>query len=133
MAADLPENYEAKLEPFQFILDVPTDWEVSKAIQGDVGEYIVQIRKERKARQYSGNDWYLGALTDEQARDISVPLTFLDAGKTYEAQIYRDGDAAHWADNPYDLVIEKRRVTATDTLNVRLAESGGVAVRFKAL
>ncbi len=133
MAADLPENYEAKLEPFQFILDVPTDWEVSKAIQGDVGEYIVQIRKERKARQYSGNDWYLGALTDEQAREISVPLTFLDAGKTYEAQIYRDGNTAHWADNPYDIVIEKRRVTATDTLNVRLAESGGVAVRFKAL
>lgn len=133
MAADLPENYEAKPGPFQFILDVPTDWETSKAIQGEVGEYIVQVRKERKARHYSGNDWYLGALTNEDARDISVPLDFLDAGQRYEAQIYRDGDDAHWANNPYSLVIEKRRVTGADTLKVRLAPSGGVAVRFKAL
>lgn len=133
MAADLPENYEAKPGPFQFILDVPTDWEESKAIQGEVGKYIVQVRKERKARQYSGNDWYLGALTNEEARYIAIPLTFLEKGRKYEAQIYRDGDTAHWADNPYDVAIEKREVTASDTLEIRLAESGGLAVRFKAL
>lgn len=133
MAADLPENYEEKLAPFQFILDVPTDWEVSTAIQGEVAEYIVQIRKERKARHYTGDDWYLGALTNESARDISVPLDFLDAGRQYEAHIYRDGDKAHYKTNPYDVVIEKKVVSAKDTLNVRLAESGGVAVRFKAL
>ena len=131
MAADLIENY---LQPdgktikpaFQFILDVPTDWEVSKAIAGEVGDYSVIARKER-----NGQDWYLGAITDENARNISVALDFLDADKQYEAQIYRDGAKAEWKTNPYDMVIEKKIVSAKDTLDFKLGTSGGVAIQFK--
>lgn len=131
MAADLIENY---LQPdgktikpaFQFILDVPTDWEVSKAIAGEVGDYTVIARKER-----NGQDWYLGAITDENARNISVALDFLDADKQYEAQIYRDGANAEWKTNPYDMVIEKKIVSAKDTLDFKLGTSGGVAIQFK--
>ena len=64
---------------------------------------------------------------------MDVPLTFLDANKTYEAQIYRDGDNAHWETNPYDYVIESKKVTAKDVLSIKMASSGGMAVRFKAL
>ena len=133
MAADLPENYLAKPEPFQFIKDVPTDWETSIALQGSVADYVVFARKEKSHRHYSGNDWYLGALTNEDERVINVPLNFLDKGQRYEAQIYRDGDKADWRTNPYDMVIEKKTVTQEDTMTIPLAAAGGVAVRFKQL
>ncbi len=128
MAADLPRNYEAKLDAFKFITDVPTDWQESKAIAGEVGDYVVFARQER-----DGNDWYLGALTDEASRTIQVTLDFLTLGKKYQAQIYRDGDKAEWKNNPYEMIIEKKIVTAEDTLSFKLATSGGVAIRFKAL
>ena len=133
MAADLPENYEAQMAPFQFIKDVPTDWEQTQALQGEVGDYVVIARQERKARHYSGNDWYLGAITNEDARDITVPLSFLKPGKTYEAQIYKDGKKADWQTNPYDVDISKRMVTSKDSLTLHLAAAGGAAIRFKQL
>ena len=133
MAADLPENYLAKRDAFQFILDVPTDWEESIALDGAVGDFVVFARKERKTDKYSGNDWYLGAITNEDARDIQVNLDFLEANKKYEAQIYRDGENAEWKHNPYDYVVESRVVTSQDKLTLRLATSGGAAIRFKAL
>ncbi len=133
MAADLPENYLAKPDAFRFIQDVPTDWEKSVALAGEVGDYVVFARKERKRRDYSGNDWYLGAITDENAREIPIKLDFLEPGKRFEAQIYRDGDKAEWKNNPYDLSIEKKQVKHGDTLTLRLATSGGTAIRFKAL
>ena len=133
MAADVIEHYlqaDGKtIKPaFQFILDVPTDWEVSKAIAGEVGDYSVIARKER-----NGQDWYLGAITDESARAISIDLDFLDVDKKYEAQIYRDGAKAEWKTNPYDMVIEKKIVSAKDKLKFNLGTSGGVAIRFKAV
>lgn len=128
MAADLPRNYEANLPAFQFIRDVPTDWEESKAIAGEVGDYVVFARKER-----NGDDWFLGGLTDEEARDISVPLDFLSKGKNYQAQIYRDGKKAEWVNNPYDMIIENKKVTSATKLSIPLATSGGVAIRFKAI
>jgi len=128
MAADLPENYEKRPDAFQFIKDVPTDWETSRVLQGEIGDFVVVARQQRGAA-----DWYLGATTDENARRISVPLDFLAPGKKYEAQIYRDAPDADYLTNPTALVIEKRRVTAQDTLDARLAPGGGVAVRFKAL
>ena len=128
MAADLPRNYQANPAAFQFIKDVPTDWEESIAIDGEVGDYVVFARKERE-----GEDWYLGALTDEAARNLSVELDFLEKGKRYQAQIYRDGETAEWKNNPYDIVIENKAVTNTDSLTLPLATSGGVAIRFKAL
>ena len=127
MAADLPENYEANPEPFQFIRDVPADWENSIALMGEVGDYLVQARQERGSR-----DWYIGAVTDEDARTLTVPLGFLDAGTTYRAEIYRDGDDADWETNPYPVTIETRAVTARDELVLPLARGGGAAVRLVA-
>lgn len=133
MAADLPRNYLAKPDAFKFIQDVPTDWQQSIALAGEVGDYVVFARKESKRDNYSGNDWFLGAVTDEQARSIEIKLDFLEQGKKFEAQIYRDGNNAEWKNNPYDLKIEKRIVTAADKLTLKLATSGGTAIRFKAL
>ena len=133
MAADIPENYLEKPEAFQFILDVPTDWEDSIVLQGDVADFAVTARKEKQHRHYSGKDWYLGGVTDENARTVSVPLEFLDRGQRYEAHIYRDAKDTDWRENPYGLTVEKKTVSAKDTLTIRMAESGGFAVRFKAL
>jgi alpha-glucosidase len=128
MAADLPENYEKRPDAFQFIKDVPTDWETSRTLQGAIGDFVVVARQQR-----GGRDWYLGATTDENARKLDIPLDFLAAGKRYEAQIYRDAPDADYLDNPTALVIEKRTVTSQDRLEAALARGGGLAVRFKAL
>ncbi|MDH3374905.1 MAG: glycoside hydrolase family 97 protein [Gammaproteobacteria bacterium] len=126
MAADLPENYAKHREAFQFIVDVPTDWEKSAAVAGEVGDYVVFARKER-----GGEDWYLGAISDEESRSLSVPLSFLDASSTYIATIYRDGDDADWGANPYDYVIETREFDRNQTLELKLAAGGGTAIRFR--
>ena len=128
MAADLPRNYVQRLDAFQFIQDVPTDWSDSIAVAGEVGDYVAFARKQRGAE-----DWYLGALTDEKPRKLTVKLDFLTPEKRYEAQIYRDGKNADWLTNPYDYVIETQVVTAKDSLSLSLAASGGTAIRFKAL
>lgn len=128
MAADLPENYEKRPDAFQFIRDVPTDWETSRTLQAEIGDYVVIARQQRGAA-----DWYLGATTDENARQLDIPLEFLPPGKRFEAQIYRDAADADFRTNPAALVIEKRRVTASDRLEAALAPGGGLAVRFKAL
>lgn len=128
MAADLPENYEKRRGAFQFIVDVPTDWEKSVALNGEVGDYVTFARKER-----GGEDWFLGSLTDENARTLDIPLSFLDPAKEYAVEIYRDGKKANWKDNPYDMIIEKRTMTSADTLTLPLAPGGGAAARFRAL
>jgi alpha-glucosidase len=128
MAADLPENYAQRPDAFQFILDVPTDWETSRTLQGAIGDYVVVARQQRSAA-----DWYLGATTDENARKLNIPLDFLDKGKKYEAQIYRDASDADYLTNPTALTVEKRRVTSKDHLDAVLARGGGLAVRFRAL
>jgi alpha-glucosidase len=128
MAADLPENYERRPDAFQFIKDVPTDWESSRTLQGEIGDYVVVVRQQRGAA-----DWYLGATTDENARTVNVPLDFLAPKKKYEAQIYRDAPDASYLTNPTALVIEKRQVTSKDALEAWLAPGGGLAVRFRAL
>ncbi|MFL6575477.1 MAG: glycoside hydrolase family 97 catalytic domain-containing protein, partial [Povalibacter sp.] len=128
MAADLPENYERNPKPFQFIKDVPADWSDSRALNGEVGDFITIVRKDRHS-----DDWYLGSVTDELARKISVKLDFLDAARRYRAQIYRDGDGADWKNNPQAIAIESRDVTREDTLSLALAPGGGQAIRFVAL
>ena len=125
MAADLLENYEANPGPFQFIKDVPVDWEDTRVLNGEVGDFVTIVRRDRHS-----DNWYLGAITDEQGRELEVSLSFLDPGRTYTAQIYRDGDDAHWKTAPQDIVIEERQVTSTDTLPLRLAPGGGQAIRF---
>jgi len=126
MAADLPENYDKYPDAFQFIKDVPVDWDESIGLAGEVGDFVAIARKQRGAP-----DWFLGALTDEYPRQLSLKLDFLDPGARYVAEIYRDGPEADWKTRPYDLVIEKREVTAADTLDLRLAASGGAAVRIR--
>jgi alpha-glucosidase len=126
MAADLPENYDARPDAFQFIRDVPTDWEESIALAGEVADYVVFARRER-----GGQDWYIGAISGNESRNLEVPLSFLSAGKRYRATIYRDGDNAHWESNPYDYVIERKPVTANDRLDLPLAAGGGAAIRIE--
>jgi alpha-glucosidase len=128
MAADLPENYQKRPDAFQFIRDVPTDWETSRTLQAEIGDYVVIARQQRGSR-----DWYLGATTDEHARKLNIPLDFLERGRSYEAQIYRDAADADYLLNPTALVIEKRRVSSTDHIDAALAAGGGLAVRFRAL
>ncbi len=125
MAADLPENYEQRMDAFQFIKDVPADWQESIALAGEVGEYVAIARQER-----GGDEWFLGAVTDGTPRIVEVPTDFLEAGKSYTAQFYVDGADAHWDTNPYDIVIESRDVTGGEALSLHLASSGGAAIRF---
>lgn len=128
MAADTPENYAKYPGPLRFIKDVPTDWVDTRVLNGEVGDYVTIARKPR-----TGDDWYLGALTDETARTIDVTLDFLDAGKTYTAEIYRDGpDASYATDKRHSIVIEKRMVKRGDKLALALAPGGGQAIRFVA-
>lgn len=126
MAADLPENYLKHPQAFQFIKDVPTDWDESIGLAGEIGDYVAVARKQR-----GKPDWYVGALTDENARTLSLKLDFLDPKRTYVAQVYRDGPDADWENRPYDLVVEERKVKAGDTLTLALGRSGGAAIRIR--
>ncbi|WP_114226745.1 MULTISPECIES: glycoside hydrolase family 97 protein [Sphingomonas] len=125
MAADLPENYQANRAAFQFIKDVAVDWDDTRMVAGKVGEYGVFARRER-----GKPTWFLGGITDEQERRLNLPLSFLDKGARYRAEIYRDGDTADFRTNPRSIVIEQRTVTAADTMPIRIAPGGGFAVRF---
>jgi alpha-glucosidase len=128
MAADLPENYEKHLDAFQFIRDVPTDWETSRTLQARIGDYAVIARQAR-----GSDDWYLGAVTDEDARALEVPLDFLKTGIRYQAQIYRDAASTDYRTNPMTYVITREDVTAKDKLTLNLAPGGGTAIRFRAI
>lgn len=125
MAADLPENYEANPGPFQFIKDVAVDWDETRMLEGSVGDYVVFARKER-----GQPTWFLGGITDEEGRDLDLSLDFLEAGRRYRAEIYRDGEGADFRTNPRAIAIEKREVGAGDRLKLRMAPGGGFAVRL---
>jgi alpha-glucosidase len=126
MAADLLESYEANPGPFQFIRDVPADWEETRVLNGELGDYVTIVRRDRNSR-----DWYLGAITDENPRTLSAPLSFLQRGMRYRAQIYRDGPNADYRGAARsDILIEERIVSSTDTLTLQLAPGGGQAIRF---
>jgi hypothetical protein len=128
MAADLPENYEKRMDAFQFIKDVPVDFEDSKIIEAEPGEYITIARKEK------GTDsWYLGAITNENSRNATIPLDFLDKGKKYIATIYADAPDADWKNNPEAYQINSYIVNAGTKLNLKLANGGGAAVSIKLL
>jgi alpha-glucosidase len=128
MAADLPENYAKHMDAFQFIKDVPADWDATRALNGEVGDYVTMVRKDRNSA-----DWYLGSLTDEHPRTLKVKLDFLEPGTTYQAQIYRDARDSGWkGEQRFKFERESRDVTAGDTLTLRLAPGGGQAIRFVA-
>ena len=123
MAADLPENYEAHMDAFQFIKDVPVDWDDTKILAAEPGDYVVTARKGKG----TGN-WFLGAITDENARQLVEDLSFLDKGKKYVATIYGDAPGADWKTNPEAYTIKKMTVTNTTHLQLKLAPGGGAAV-----
>lgn len=125
MAADLLKNYDANPVAFQFIKDVPTDWEHTKVINAEIGKYVTIARKDRNS-----DDWYLGSVTDEKARSFDIGLDFLDEGKVYEAIIYSDGPNADWETSPYSFMRFKTITDATKNLTLNLASGGGVAIRF---
>ena len=127
MAADLPENYAAQPAAFRFIKAVPVDWATSVTLAGEVGEFVVTARKDR-----ASDDWFIGAVGGKSVRDVDVPLGFLTPGRTYTAEIWRDGPTADWQTAPFEMVIEKRVVTSKDRLALRLAPGGGAAIRFTA-
>lgn len=123
MAADLPENYEAHMDAFQFIKDVAVDWDVTEVMDAEPGDYIIMARKAKGM-----DSWFIGAITDENARSMSKPLSFLDADKKYVATIYRDGDKADWQSNPEEYMIEKFLVDKKTMLKFKLAPGGGTAI-----
>jgi len=123
MAADYPENYEAHMDAFQFIKDVGVDWDDTKILEAEPGDYLTIARKEK-----GKDNWFIGGITDENARSTSIPLSFLDKGKKYIATIYRDADNADWKTNPMAYKIEKMTVDNNSSINVKLAAGGGVAI-----
>ncbi len=126
MACDLPENYSKHPQAFAFIETVPCDWERSMLLDGKIGDFCVFARQERGSAR-----WFIGGITDEQAREVTIPLAMLEAGKTYLATIYHDSDDADWQTNPYGLTIEQREVCSTDTLRLRMASGGGLAIAIR--
>src|ERR1700734_1904771 len=102
MAADIPENYEAHMDAFQFIKDVAVDWDDTKIIEAEPGDYITTGRKAKGT-----DNWFIGAITNENARNAPISLDFLDKGKKYVAIIYADAADADWKKNPVAYQITK--------------------------
>lgn len=128
MAADLYQNYEKYPDAFQFIKDVAVDWDNTYILEAEPGDYITIARKAK-----GKNEWYIGGITDENSREAVIDLSFLPAGKKYQATIYADGKTADWRTNPKEYVIFTKKVTNKTKLKQRLAPSGGVAVSIKEL
>lgn len=126
MAADMPEHYAEKMDAFQFIKDVPVDWSESRYLDAEPGAYIVVARREK-----GGHDWYVGGVTDENARDYRLDLGFLNPAKQYEATIYADAADADYRSNPEAYAITRQKVKSTSWLNLHMAPGGGFAISFK--
>ncbi len=128
MAADLPENYEKHPDAFQFIKDVAVDWQASKYLEAEPGDYLTVARKDKHS-----DNWFIGAITDENARDTEIKLDFLDANKRYEVILYQDAKDANWETNPMAYEIKKQTVTSKSTLKLHLAKGGGAAISVKVI
>ncbi|WP_288315818.1 glycoside hydrolase family 97 protein [uncultured Mediterranea sp.] len=123
MAADLVENYEKHMDAFQFIKDVAVDWDESRYLEAEPGDYITIARKAK-----GSNNWFVGGINDENARTAEFKLDFLDADKKYVATLYADGKDADYKDNPTSYQIKKGIVTAKTRFSVQEARSGGFAL-----
>lgn len=126
MAADLPENYEKYADAFQFIKDVPVDWQKSIYLEAEPGRYITVARKDKKS-----NDWYIGCTANENGHTSLLKLDFLDKNKKYEATIYADAKNAHYKNNPKAYKISKQKVDANTSLSIIAKEGGGYAISIK--
>ena len=128
MAADLPENYARFMDAFQFIKDVPVEWQRSVYLEAAPMEYVTIARKDKNS-----DAWYMGGVTDAKPHESVIKLDFLDKGRKYEATIYADGKTADYKTNPQSYVITKKTVTAKSTLKLHSASGGGFAVSIKPL
>lgn len=128
MAADVPEVYNRFMDAFQFIKDVPVDWDDSRYLEAEPGQYIVAARKAK-----GGNDWYIGCTSGENGHVSDLSLDFLDPGKKYEATIYADAPDAHYLSNPQAYKITKKKVTSKTRLKLKAAPGGGFAISIKPL
>ena len=125
MVCDLPENYQRFPDAFQFIKDVPVDWSDSKYLEAEPNRYITVARRDKNS-----DDWYVGAITDENARTAIIDMSFLPKGEKFEATIYEDAADAHWKDNPQAYKIRKMKVDSKTKLKQHLAPGGGAAIRI---
>ena len=123
MAADLPENYNRFLDAFQFIKDVAIDWDDTKVLEAEPGDYITTARKAKGT-----NNWFIGNTSDENGHQSNIKLSFLAAGKKYNAIIYADAADAHYETNPQAYTIKKMVVTNKSVLSLKAAPGGGFAV-----
>ncbi len=141
MAADTPDHYAPFMDAFQFIKDVAADWDESRYLAAEPGDYLVVARHPKQstlsgsAKEFSfGVDtWFVGGITDENARTMDVALDFLPAGKTYEATVYADAPDADYLNNPQKYTITRKEVTSADALTMFMAPGGGFAISLKAL
>lgn len=125
MAADLPENYERYPDAFQFIKDVAADWDDTKILSAEPGDYICIARKAKGTE-----NWFLGAITDENERIMTIKTDFLTKGKKYNAIFYEDGDDAHWEKNPKSYKIKKTAIKSGDKITLTMKPGGGAAISF---
>lgn len=123
MAADLPKNYELYMDAFQFIKDVAVDWDESRYLEAEPGDYLTIARKEK-----GKENWFVGGITDENSRISSFQLNFLKPGKQYVATLYHDGKDADYDTMPTSYEIKKGIVTNKTKITVKLARSGGFAL-----
>ena len=124
MVADLPEHYENQ-PAFQFIKDVPVNWDVTVPLDGAIGDFFVVARKDRDS-----DDWYVGAVSDEEQRTVIITLDFLTEHVSYRATVYKDASDAHWHDNPEAYEITEQPASHGDTMTLILAPGGGAAIRI---
>ena len=123
MAADVPENYMRYADAFRFIKDVAVDWDESRYLAAEPGEYIIAARREK-----GGQRWFVGGVTNEDARTMTVDFSFLTKGQKYMATIYADAKDADYEINPEKYVISRRVVTAKDKEKIFMARGGGFAI-----
>lgn len=130
MAADLPQHYERFLDAFQFIKDVAVDWDESRYLEAEVGEYLTIARRAKGTQ-----DWYVGCKSNEAGHQSNLVLDFLTPGRTYEAVIYQDAKDAHYDDDITSMhyTIRKQRVNSRTRLKLKAAPGGGYAIQIKAL
>ena len=122
MACDLPENYEQQ-PAFQFIRDVGVDWVQTKVLNGEVGDFVTIARQEKTT-----NNWFVGGITDENPRDLTINFDFLEGGKTYIAKLYRDAPDAHYQTNPTAIDVETIEIKKGMSKTIKLAAGGGFAM-----
>ena len=126
MAADIPENYERFMDAFQFIKDVPVDWEKTIYLEAEPGDYLTIARKEK-----GKDNWFIGCTADENGHDSELSFDFLEPGKKYMATIYADAKDASWDKNPQAYTITQKNLTNKSKLKLHAASGGGYAISIK--